>query len=137
MFIWLDYLLRHESINLCYNKKLFVTANAQSFFVLDENKKTYVMLSFYLWRFTVEPGGSDDITSLRPRYRRCDRMRRKLHRSFLRESLRKRRKELKIQKVGLVENILPLAYAHIYLIHRPCYTYHAFSNVKNHSAWSD
>ena len=39
------------------------------FLFLMKTKKR-MLLSFYLWRFTVEPGGSDDITSLRPRYRR-------------------------------------------------------------------
>lgn len=46
----------------------------------------------------------------------CDRMRRKLHRSFLRESLRKRRKELKIQKVGLaLSKIYCLSHVHTFI----------------------
>ena len=106
------FLYRHENIvlNLCCNIKMIrYQPNAQitKFSFVLATTKTKIRMSSLCCHFIYDDSPWSQVARMTLRHcvlgtdDACDRMRRKLHRSFLRESLRKRRKELKIQKVGL------------------------------------
>lgn len=104
----------------------------EKFLVTTKTKKAFVILSFIYDDSprSQEPGGSDSRMTLRHYVLGIDRGLRshayKLHRSFLRKSLRKRWPKNTESGTNVVENTLPLAHAHVYLIHRSYYTYRAF-----------